>query len=149
MIRIPEPLAQRIRGHAAEAYPEECCGVLVGSDADEGEGDRTERRGAREIREIRAVENARTGRRERRYLIPPEVLLELEKELREGNLEVLGFYHSHPDHPAEPSAFDREHAWPWYSYVIVPVREGEAAEPRSWRLAPDRSRFDEEAIERI
>jgi proteasome lid subunit RPN8/RPN11 len=60
-----------------------------------------------------------------------------------GGLDVLGFYHSHPDHPAIPSAFDRDHAWPWYTYVIVPVEGGEAGAPRAWQLKQDRHHFDE------
>ncbi|HUE97299.1 MAG TPA: Mov34/MPN/PAD-1 family protein, partial [Longimicrobiaceae bacterium] len=64
----------------------------------------------------------------------------------EDGLEVVGFYHSHPDHPARPSSFDRDHAWPWYSYGIVPATSSGAGAPRAWRLRDDRSRFDEQEI---
>jgi proteasome lid subunit RPN8/RPN11 len=60
---------------------------------------------------------------------------------------VLGFFHSHPDHPARPSAFDLEHAWPYYSYLIVSVVDGKVAGIASWRLAADRTRFDPEPLE--
>ena len=62
---------------------------------------------------------------------------------------MLGIFHSHPDHPALPSAFDLEHAWPYYSYVIVSVLQREVEETRAWRLAADRSRFDPERLELI
>jgi proteasome lid subunit RPN8/RPN11 len=136
MIRMPAPLVDRIRREAARAYPEECCGVLLG------------RGGARdrEILELRPVANARRTERERRYLIPPDALRRIEMEARGTGLVAVGFYHSHPDHPAEPSQFDRDHAWPWYSYLIVSVRAGIPGTPRSWRLADDRSRFREDKM---
>ncbi|HXU46531.1 MAG TPA: Mov34/MPN/PAD-1 family protein, partial [Thermoanaerobaculia bacterium] len=70
-----------------------------------------------------------------------------EKSARAESLSVVGYFHSHPDHPARPSDFDREHAWPGLSYLIVSVRAGKAVEARSWRLSDDRERFDEESIE--
>ena len=72
--------------------------------------------------------------------------MHVEKEAHERGLEVVGFYHSHPDVEARPSAFDRDHAWSGYSYVIVSVRGGTAQETRSWELRPDRSAFDEEGV---
>src|SRR5689334_18995272 len=72
---------------------------------------------------------------------------EAEKAANAQGLEVIGWYHSPPDHPARPSEYDREHAWPWYSYVIVSVRAGVAQEMTSWRLKNDRSEFEEERIE--
>ena len=82
-----------------------------------------------------------------RYLIAPDDLRRLTAELRAAGLEVLGYYHSHPDHPAAPSAFDTEHAWPWYSYVIVRVERGRAAELTSWILEDDRSAMGRESLE--
>jgi proteasome lid subunit RPN8/RPN11 len=70
-----------------------------------------------------------------------------EKVGREQGLDVIGWYHSHPDHPARPSEFDREHAWPWYSYIIVSVRNGAPQEMTSWRLEDDRAAFSSEALE--
>jgi len=73
--------------------------------------------------------------------------LEAERQARAEGLDVLGIVHSHPDHPAEPSSFDLEHAWPYYSYMIVSVSGGAAADQRSWRLRDDRSGFDPERLE--
>lgn len=122
---------------ARDRYPHECCGALLG---------REEGAGARRLVRVVPVANERREERERRYLVGPRRILELQEEADGEGLEVLGFFHSHPDHPARPSAFDAEHAWPWYSYVIVPVRDGEPGRARSWRLRDDRSRFDEEEI---
>ena len=122
-----------VEKHGAATYPEECCGVLVGR--------RLQERPGHLVLKLRPVDNERQDSRGNRFLIHPETVLAAEKEARQQDLEVLGYYHSHPDHPAEPSDFDREHAWPGLSYVIVSVREGEADEVRSWRLADDRSRF--------
>lgn len=137
-LRIPPPLLAAIRRHAAESYPEECCGVLLGT-ADDGEHRIVELIAARNQREVESRHN--------RYLIPPETVLEAHKRAREQELDVVGYYHSHPDHPAVPSDFDREHAWPATSYVIVSVCEGESREARSWRLLDSRERFEEEHLE--
>jgi proteasome lid subunit RPN8/RPN11 len=128
---------ERIRAHLGRAYPDEGCGVLLGRDGD----------GAREVVEIVALENRREESRHNRYLIAPEQFLLADRVARGAGLEVIGFFHSHPDHPARPSAFDLEHAWPYYSYLIVGVTRGEAMEARSWRLVEDRSRFEEEKVE--
>jgi proteasome lid subunit RPN8/RPN11 len=82
-----------------------------------------------------------------RYLISPDDLRRIEAELRPSGLEVLGCYHSHPDHPAVPSAFDIEQAWPWYSYLIVRVDGGRGAELSSWVLADDRSKMHPESVD--
>jgi proteasome lid subunit RPN8/RPN11 len=82
-----------------------------------------------------------------RFLIDPVDQIRVEKDARARGLEVLGYYHSHPDHPARPSVYDRDHAWPWYSYVIISVQRGEPKEFASWVLAEERSRFDPEPIE--
>ena len=95
----------------------------------------------------RSVDNQREeSERYHRFLITPNVYLATEKYARTRELDIIGFYHSHPDAPARPSAYDMEHAWPWYSYVIVSVRKGSAAEITSWVMADDRSKFNEEAI---
>lgn len=121
--------------HALDAFPEECCGVLVGAD-----GPR------RAVARAVPAENRRTAERARRYLIDPVALRDVERAADAEGLQVIGFYHSHPDHPARPSGFDREHAWPWYSYLIVPVTSAGARAPRAWRLRDDRSGFDEQEI---
>ncbi|HVT59073.1 MAG TPA: M67 family metallopeptidase [Thermoanaerobaculia bacterium] len=90
--------------------------------------------------------NERQDSRHNRFVISPATVLAAHKEARAAGLEVVGYYHSHPDHPAEPSEFDREHAWPGLSYLIVSVREGRLDTARSWRLRDDRERFDEEPL---
>lgn len=127
------------RRHAAATYPEECCGFLLGSLLGDDGGARVAR--------VLAVDNQRQDSRHNRYVIHPETVLEAQKQARAAGLDIVGYYHSHPDHPAVPSEFDREHAWPGMSYVIVSVRKGKIAETRSWRLADDRGRFDEESLE--
>lgn len=140
MIRmLPEQL-RAIRGEAERGYPEEICGVLIGRD---GEGQ------AREVVRSLAVANARSTERARRYLIDAGALLAAERAAAAEDLEIIGFYHSHPDHPALPSEFDREHSWPYYTYLIVSVRTGRAEEARAWRLSDDRSGFMEEDIAEV
>lgn len=128
-----------IERHAETIYPEECCGVLIGRPlGDGGEGALVE--------QVLPARNERAESRHNRFVISPEVVLAAHKQARAKGLDVLGYYHSHPDHPAEPSDFDREHAWPGLSYLIVAVEKGSAAAARSWRLAEDRQRFEEEAV---
>ena len=134
---LPPRESERMQAHLCRAYPEEGCGVLLGRDAP----------GAREVVGIVSLQNHLDDSRHNRYVIPPEQFLKAERAARAAGLEVIGFFHSHPDHPARPSAFDLKHAWPYYSYVIVNVARGEAGELRSFRLAEDRSRFEEEPVE--
>jgi proteasome lid subunit RPN8/RPN11 len=125
-----------IRRHGEATYPHECCGFLVG---------RADDRGRTALR-LFAADNERTDSARNRYLISPESYLKAELSAEAAGLEVIGFYHSHPDAPAAPSEFDREHALPGCSYVIVSVREGKARELTSWVLAEDRSRFISEPL---
>ncbi len=122
--------------HAAESYPEECCGFLVGI-CDVG--------GVRVLAVWRA-ENESSGDRRLRFSIAPERVLAALRRARARGFELVGYYHSHPDHPAEPSPTDRESAWPGMSYLIVPVVAGVAGAARSWRLLADRSGFLEETL---
>jgi proteasome lid subunit RPN8/RPN11 len=128
---------QTARRHAEISYPEECCGVLIGRAS--GETTYVER--------VLSVGNERMESRHNRYLISPETILAAHKEARSLGLDVVGYYHSHPDHPARPSEFDREHAWPGVSYLIVSVLKKQVDDIRSWRLADDRENFDEEEID--
>ena len=124
--------------HGEEGYPDEVCGFLLG----------TQGAGVKTVREVRPVANVweETEQRRRRFLIGPRDFLQAERDARAAGWEILGFYHSHPDHPARPSETDREAAWPGYSYVIQSVRDRHAAEVHSWVLKDDRSGYDEEAI---
>ena len=139
ILKIRDDLVQRIQEHGMETYPHECCGALLGVDGES----------SREAFDLLPLANRRNDSPRNRFELSPEDVLLAEKSARERNLELLGWYHSHPDAPARPSEFDREHAWPWYSYIIVSVRNGEPREMNSWRLRDDRSAYDSEAIERI
>jgi cysteine synthase B len=132
-LRIAGDSLLDIRRHGERAYPDECCGALIGGRA----GDAVE---------AYALSNTTDGERRRRFLVGPGEYREAEARAAATHRELVGFYHSHPDHPAVPSAFDLEHAWPNLSYLIVSVRDGRAAEARSWRLRADRSGFDEEQL---
>ncbi|HEV7842197.1 MAG TPA: M67 family metallopeptidase [Pyrinomonadaceae bacterium] len=135
----PEHLAE-IRAHGERDYPFECCGLLIGS----FQGD-----GGKGVSEVYPISNAREEEAKRnRFLIRPEELMRGERYARERRLDVVGFYHSHPDHPAVPSGYDLEHAWPSYSYVIVSVRKGSAGDLFSWEMEIDRSSFRREQIDK-
>ncbi|HYG09302.1 MAG TPA: M67 family metallopeptidase [Pyrinomonadaceae bacterium] len=138
MISLTEDQTKAIRAHGERDYPFECCGLLVG---------RFSEAGLKTVVETYPISNAREEEAKRtRFLIRPEELMRGERHARSRGLDVVGFYHSHPDVQAVPSAYDLEHAWPTYSYVVVSVRTGSAAELRSWEMKQDRSRFDEEEI---
>lgn len=123
-----------VRAHAVAAYPEECCGALLGRDVGAcGIG--------RVVTQAVPAENRWAGPREARFLIPAGDVRALEAQAARRGLSLVGFYHSHPDGRTEPSKHDRAHAWPWYSYLIVAVSAGGAGQARSWRLADDRHAF--------
>ena len=152
-LKIQSGQLEAIHRHAEADYPAECCGILLGR-AEEG---------SKDVFEVARVANLRLDRERaeqviplddpgreserNRFLIDPREQLRVEKDARARGLAVLGYYHSHPDHPARPSAYDREHAWPWYSYIIVSVEAGAARETRSWVLSDDRGSFEPETLE--
>jgi proteasome lid subunit RPN8/RPN11 len=126
-----------IRRHGAQAYPEEGCGFLIGTVED----------GDNHVLDTQPVANRRTENRERRYHITPEDYREANRAAADRGLDIVGFYHSHPDHPAEPSDTDLEEAtFPGYTYVIVSVHGGTPDDITAWTLAPDRSEFRPETI---
>jgi proteasome lid subunit RPN8/RPN11 len=138
MLQLTTEQRSAIAVHGERDYPYECCGLMLGN---------FESNGAKVCVETYPISNAREEDAKRnRFLIRPEELLRGEQQASAKGLEVVGFYHSHPDHPAVPSAYDLEHAWPTYSYIVVSVRSGHAEELRSWEMQSDRSRFDEEEI---
>jgi proteasome lid subunit RPN8/RPN11 len=138
MIQLSTKHHQEIAAHGERDYPHECCGLLLGTFAAGGR---------KTVREVYPISNAREEEAKRnRFLIRPEELIEGERYAEENGLDVVGFYHSHPDHPAAPSVYDLDHAWPLYSYIIVAVSEGAARDLRSWEMEPDRSKFNEEKI---
>ncbi|MFO7302187.1 MAG: cysteine synthase [Acidobacteriota bacterium] len=132
-LRIDEAQLTAIRRHGARTYPDECCGALLGPKPGE-------------VTEAFPLDNTFPDERRRRFMVGPDEYRRAEARAAETGLQLVGFYHSHPDHPAEPSQFDLDHAWPNLSYLIVSVRQGQAKEARSWRLKADRSGFEEEFV---
>ena len=137
MIRLKSADIEEIKQIAQKTYPHECCGVMVGSVEN----------GVKTVTELIPAENQRTDSPANRYLITPDLLNELEKNLKGTGRAIVGFFHSHPDVPARPSTYDQDHAWPWYSYLIVSVNKGQAGEIHNWKLRDDRSGFDAEKME--
>ena len=138
MITIVEQQLTEMRQHGERDYPFECCGLMLG---------RFESNGHKVVVETYPISNAREEAAKRnRFLIRPEELMRGEKYARAKSLDVVGFYHSHPDEPAVPSKYDLDHAWPTYSYIVVSIEKRQAVDLRSWEMESDRSRFSEEAI---
>ena len=136
MVTIKKDHITQINRHGEKTYNEECCGALLG----EVSGD------AHNVVELIEFYNERGENRERRYLITPEQYRKSEQTADDKGLELLGFYHSHPDHPSKPSQFDTDHALPWFLYMIVSVQKGKAEKLTSWKLKEDRSEFEEQKI---
>ena len=138
MLKLTSEIEKKIRQAGAEAYPNECCGILFGS----------EENGITTVKALKSIENAReSGEQYHRFLITAEDMMEAELEARKRKLEIVGFYHSHPDHPAQPSDYDRDHALPFYSYIILRVAQGRPERMTSWRLQLSREAFDREELE--
>jgi S-sulfo-L-cysteine synthase (O-acetyl-L-serine-dependent) len=131
-LTVPDDVLARIREHAAASFPDECCGALIGDDG--------------QVVEALALSNTTSDERRRRFLIGPDAYRAAEARATATGRTLIGFYHSHPNHPAIPSAFDLEHAWPNMRYVIVSVMGGRPEAVRTWRLKVDRSGFDEEVL---
>ena len=159
MIQLLATHLQDIFQHAESTYPEECCGILLGS--------LTETQ--KTVTEIILTENAWNPdtaldfsddklsddidksislSKRRRYAIAPEVMLKAQKSARDSGINIIGIFHSHPDYPAEPSEFDRNCAWQEYSYIIVSVRAGKAADINSWVL-DSKDKFQAEEIQEM
>ncbi|HXV64620.1 MAG TPA: M67 family metallopeptidase [Vicinamibacteria bacterium] len=138
MIELPHESAREIRRHGRAAYGDEACGVMYGQVTP----------GRRVVVRVEPMRNARGDERHRRFIVTPEDYRRAEAEAARHGQTLLGFYHSHPDHPAFPSDYDLAHAFPFFSYVILSVERGEPADMRSFVLAEDRSEFLEEAIQR-
>ena len=132
-----QPILDAIRAYGEAAYPQECCGFLLGQTSVEGN----------RVRALWQAQNRHGDDRRRRYQITPADYRTADRAARQEGLDVVGFYHSHPDHPARPSPTDlAEATFPGYTYVIVAVERGTAAELTAWSLAPDRSRFEAEDV---
>ncbi|MFQ5871941.1 MAG: Mov34/MPN/PAD-1 family protein [Candidatus Geothermarchaeales archaeon] len=134
-LRLKRRDAERIARHAEREYPEECCGIMVGTS-----GER------KEVVRVLPLESRAEVSRRTRFSIDPQDIVEADRQAVEDSAEILGFYHSHPDVPPRPSVHDLEQAWPWYSYLIVGVSNGGQPEFASWVLREDRSMFDKEEV---
>jgi proteasome lid subunit RPN8/RPN11 len=137
MLVLTDEVAKGIRAHGSKDYPNETCGAMLGLDVAD----------TREVRMLFPLANRRADSPRNRFSVTADDVRAAERAAKAAGLELVGWYHSHPDHPALPSEYDREHAWPWYSYVIVSVAAGEPRDMTSWLLADDRSGFNAEEIQ--
>lgn len=131
-------LRGRVCQHSERGYPDEVCGLLIG----QWQGGETL------VREVVPVENVweQGDERRRRFRISPQTFMQAETRAREAGMEIVGFYHSHPDSEPRPSETDREFAWPTYTYVIQGVYKGIALDLRAWVLNRDALGYDEQQI---
>ena len=141
MIRLPETAVESIREHGRKSYRDEACGAMYGRVIGECSDQK-------DVVRVSPLENAREKERHRRFVVTPVAYRHAEAEAARNELTLLGFYHSHPDHPAYPSAYDLEHAFPFFSYVILSVDNAEPKTLRSFVLANDRKEFVEEKVEK-
>ena len=136
MLEIPPELLVKIQNNGEKAYPEEGAGFLLGMDGE-----------TRRVLSILPLPNSRESEaRHNRFILTPEDYMVAEKKADALKLTLLGVFHSHPDHPNQPSDYDRDWAQPFFSYVITSVQNGQAISSRSWRLLEDRSAFVEEPV---
>jgi len=138
MLQLSSDLKKNIKTAGETAYPNECCGIILGQINDDG---------IKNAKRTVAIDNSsENNERYHRFLITPEDMFHAEQVARAAKLEIVGFYHSHPDHPSAPSDYDKDHALPFYSYVIVSVDNGKARILTSWELTDDRTNFIQEEI---
>ena len=135
-VAISDAVNQAIRRHGQETYPHECCGALVGTTAD----------AESIVADVVPLPNTTEEGPRRRFLVRASDYRLAERRAAEIGGELLGFYHSHPDHPARPSQYDLDHAWPTFAYIIVSVADGKATDLTVWFLKDDRSSFEEGSI---
>jgi proteasome lid subunit RPN8/RPN11 len=132
-LTMTEAVDRAIRAHGEETYPHECCGALVGRDG--------------HVTGIVALPNTTEEGPRRRFLVRASDYRMAESRAAELRGELLGFYHSHPDHPARPSQYDLDHAWPTFAYIIVAVATGESRDMTVWYLKEDRTSFEEGSLQ--
>ena len=138
MITLSKTLLNQIKQHGEDTFPEECCGALLGEcHADEDN---------REVKLIVKIENLSQENKARRFMITPKDYMKMEKMAIEKKMQLLGFYHSHPNHPAKPSETDLNYAWPNFSYPIVSIMAGKFDVIRSYALVPEKKEFAEEKV---
>lgn len=137
MLKLNHTALHKIKLQAMRTYPEECCGVLLGK----------EERQTKVVYDILPMNNKKNENRTTRYLILPEDYKRAEEEASKEGVSLMGLYHSHPDHPSQPSEVDLEHALPWWSYIIVSVEDGQPTAVTSWVLSDDHLMFEKEFLE--
>jgi len=130
VVFIARDQLQFIMNHARSTYPEECCGFLLGRDSD-----------PRIIVRALSAQNTSRDSRKNRFNIDPMELVRADEEARRASIDLIGIYHSHPDAPPQPSQVDLENAWPWYTYLVVSVQDGEPKGVAAWTLSEDHSTF--------
>lgn len=142
MITIAPALLRQIYDHTESAYPHECCGLIIGT----ASGDQ------RIAHTFRACKNLNTERAHDRYEMDPQCMLQAQREFSNSPWDVVGIYHSHPDHPSRPSQTDTDRAWAGYSYIIISVQKGTVAGAQSWELTEsdtDRRFHEEPMVENV
>ncbi|MGR3320059.1 MAG: Mov34/MPN/PAD-1 family protein [Candidatus Anammoxibacter sp.] len=137
MIKINQKDLETIKEIVKKAYPDECCGLLVGKTTGE----------EREVVEIHSLTNLNTERSKDRYEIAPAEYMKVDRDVASRKLDIIGIYHSHPDHPSKPSEFDAGRAWEGYSYLIIAIANGREFEMKSWVFHDSTKIFEEEKIE--
>ena len=136
IINISKKIENAFINHGEKEYPHECCGFIIGNfKGNDSFG----------LKYLPAA-NIKEENRERRFLIDPQAYQKAEDEADAQGLSVISIVHSHPDHPDKPSEFDRNHAWPGFSYIIISIQNGKAKSYKSWQLQQDRKSFIEEKI---
>ena len=136
-IILTKQIIDEFQTHGEQEFPHECCGFILGNFTSDGQG---------EALEYIPASNMKEENRERRFLIDPMAYQNAEDKADELGLSVISIVHSHPDHPDRPSEFDREHAWPGFSYIIIAIHAGRAVSFISLKLSQDRSQFNEEYV---
>lgn len=138
---LPATLARQIEHDGQSIYPNECCGILIGTD------ELVDRETHRRVEELQPVANEfDSAEQHHRFLISADIVRRAEERLSGSGRMILGFYHSHPDHPARPSEFDRQQAWPFYSYLIVSIVRGQTVDMTSWLLDESSRTFKRQDI---
>ena len=137
-IRLSQKIIGKISNHAIDEFPHECCGFLIGKFNDE----------QADADEYVSAKNSVEENKERRFIIDPVEYMQVESRADAQNMSLIGIVHSHPNSPAVPSEFDRNHAFSGFSYIIISVMKNDVKEIRSWRLTEDREKFIEEHIDK-
>lgn len=139
-VYIEKDVLEKMHEHAEQTYPDECCGFMYGEYQEDG---------PRSVYRVRPVSNAKEGDKSNRFQIDPLDYQKAERFALQNNLDLVGVYHSHPDHPAEPSQHDLKQAMPVFSYVIISVQNGVTDHTRSWKLNEQKEFQEEKVFEKI